>query len=59
MITSTARTIYARTDSLTVNSAGTGPGPWRCPIGEIRKIDYQRMKADEHAQARQSQGGQS
>ena len=55
-ITSTANTVYARTDSLTVNSAGTGPGRWRCPIDEIRRIDYQRMRADERAQraARQS-----
>lgn len=55
-ITSTARTIYARTDSITVNSAGTGPGRWRCPIDEIRKIDYPRMKADQRAQAQQNQG---
>jgi len=46
-ITSTARTVYAHTDSITVNSAGTGPGRWSCPIDEIRKIDYQRMKADQ------------
>jgi hypothetical protein len=50
-ITSTARTIYAHTDSITVNSSGTGPGRWRCPIDEIRKIDLKRMKADERAQA--------
>jgi hypothetical protein len=57
-ITSTARTIYAHTDSITTNSAGTGPGRWRCPIDEIRKIDYKRMKADERAQAQgeRSQG---
>lgn len=46
-ITSIARTVYARSDSITVNSAGTGPGRWRCPIDEIRKIDYQRMHADQ------------
>jgi len=57
-ITSTARTIYARTDSITVNSSGTGPGRWRCPIDEIRKIDYQRMRADERAQAQQGRSGQ-
>lgn len=50
-ITSTARTVYAHADSLTINSAGTGPGRWRCPIDEIRKIDYRRMRADERAQA--------
>ena len=48
-ITSTAHTVYARSDSITVNSAGTGPGRWRCPIDEIRKIDYRRMRADERA----------
>ena len=53
-ITSTARTIYAHSDSLTINSAGTGPGRWRCPIEEIRRIDYPRLRADERAQARQS-----
>jgi hypothetical protein len=50
-ITSTAYTVYAHTDSLTINTAGTGPGRWRCPIDEIRKIDYQRMRADERASA--------
>ena len=53
-ITSTARTVYAKTDSITINSAGTGPGRWRCPIDEIRKIDYQRMRADQRAQAQQN-----
>lgn len=53
-ITSTARTVYARVDSITVNSAGTGPGRWRCPIEEIRKIDYRRMRADQRAEAAQS-----
>jgi hypothetical protein len=56
-ITSTARTVYARVDSITVNSAGTGPGRWRCPIDEIRKIDYRRMRADQRAQAAQSKAG--
>jgi len=50
-ITSTASTVYARLDSVTINSAGTGPGPWRCPIDEIRRIDYKRMRADQRAQA--------
>ena len=57
-ITSTARTVYAHTDSITVNSAGTGPGRWRCPIDEIHKIDYPRMRTDLRAQAQQSKGGQ-
>jgi hypothetical protein len=51
-ITSTASTIYAHTDSLTINSAETGPGRWLCPIEEIRRIDYKRMRADQRAQAR-------
>jgi len=38
-LTSTAHTVYARMDSVNV-------GQWRCPIDEIRKIDYRRMKAD-------------
>ncbi|HXY97276.1 MAG TPA: DUF6491 family protein [Steroidobacteraceae bacterium] len=53
-ITSTAHTVYAHADSLTINSSGTGPGRWRCPIDEIRKIDYRRMRADQRAQAQQS-----
>ena len=56
-ITSTASTIYAHTDSITINSAGTGPGRWRCPIDEIRKIDYRRMRADQRAQAQQARSG--
>jgi hypothetical protein len=57
-ITSTARTVYARVDSITVNSAGTGPGRWRCPIEEIRKIDYRKMRADQRAQAQQNPAAQ-
>jgi Family of unknown function (DUF6491) len=49
-VTSTASTVYAGTDSLTINSSGTGPGRWLCPIDEIRKVDYQRMTADRRAQ---------
>lgn len=45
-LTSTSNYVYAHTDSVTMNSSGTGPGMWRCPIDEIRKIDYQRMRAD-------------
>jgi len=58
-ITSTAHTVYARSDSITVNSAGTGPGRWRCPIDEIRKIDFKRLRADERAQRAARQGGES
>ena len=54
-ITSTARTVYARSDSITTNSEGTGPGRWRCPIDEIRRIDYKRMRADARAQAQPPQ----
>jgi Family of unknown function (DUF6491) len=49
-VTSTADTVYAHTDSLTINSAETGPGRWLCPIDEIRKVDYHRMTADLRAQ---------
>ncbi len=48
-LTSTSHTVYARLDSVTVNSAGTGP--LRCPIDEIRKVDYKRMRADMRAQS--------
>jgi len=54
-ITSTASTVYARLDSITLNGAGTGPGQWRCPIDEIRRVDYARMRADMHAQAQHKQ----
>ncbi len=43
-LSSTGRTVTARLDSVIVNSRSTGR--WRCPIDEIRKIDYQRMRAD-------------
>ena len=38
-LSSTARTVYSRLDSVIV-------GRDRCPIEEIRPIDYRRMKAD-------------
>jgi Family of unknown function (DUF6491) len=57
-ITSTAHTVYAHSDSLTINSEGTGPGRWRCPIDEIRKIDYRRMRADQRAQAQQTKAAE-
>ena len=49
-ISSMSRTVYARSDSITLN---TGPSSRRvsCPIDEIRHIDYQRMQADLQAQA--------
>lgn len=48
-ISSMSRTVYARTDSITLNT-GSSSGLVRCPIDEIRRIDYQRMKADVQAQ---------
>ena len=42
-ISSTTGTVYSRLDSVIA-------GHRRCPIAEIRKIDYQRMKADRRAQ---------
>jgi Family of unknown function (DUF6491) len=44
-ISSTASTIYARSDSVVVRSGGR---PLTCPIDSIRKIDVQRMRAVEH-----------
>jgi hypothetical protein len=39
-LTSTGGAVYTHMDSVT-----TGGG-WRCPIDEIRKVDYTRMRAD-------------
>jgi hypothetical protein len=44
-VTRTANTIYARFDAITVKH-------WRCPISEIRPVDYLKMRQDlraEHA----------
>ncbi len=38
-LTSTGSAVHARFDSVT-------SGGWRCPIEEIRRIDYKRMRAD-------------
>jgi Family of unknown function (DUF6491) len=43
-LTSTGSTIYARLDSVIVKK-------WRCPIAQIRKVDYQRMRADMRQEA--------
>jgi hypothetical protein len=43
-LTSTASTVYSRLDSVKVRH-------WRCPIAEIRKVDYKRMRADMRAEA--------
>jgi hypothetical protein len=48
-LTTTSSTVYAHLDAVMINSAGTGPGRWQCPIDEIRKVDYRRMSADRKA----------
>lgn len=48
-ISSTSRTVYSGLDSVTVNT-GAG-GLRRCPISEIRKVDYLRMRADMRSQS--------
>ena len=54
-ISSTSRTVYSGLDSVTVNS---GPGGLRrCPISEIRKVDYPRMRADMRAQSEAGKSG--
>jgi hypothetical protein len=54
-LTSTASTVSAHLDFVTVHR-------WRCPIEQIRPVDYLRMKQDmrketEQAQAAKSQSG--
>ena len=39
-LTSTSNTVYARFDAIKVDHG------WRCPIQEIRPIDYGRMRQD-------------
>ena len=48
-----AAAVHARFDSVIV-------GQWRCPIDEIRKVDYRRMRADLRleAQSRKTQAAQ-
>ena len=43
-VTSTAGTVHARLDSVTVQG-------WRCPITQIRPVDYARMRADLRSEA--------
>jgi hypothetical protein len=43
-LTSTSGTVYPRLDSVKVKG-------WRCPIAEIRRVDYARMRADMRAEA--------
>jgi hypothetical protein len=51
-ISSTASTVSTSGDYITIRSPATGP--MRCPIDEIRPVDYKRMQADLRAQ-RQAQ----
>ena len=48
-ISSLSSTVYAHGDSVTLHT-GSSSGLERCPIDEIRRIDYKRMKADLKAQ---------
>jgi hypothetical protein len=43
-LSTTASTVNARLDSITYYSQATGP--MRCPIEEIRKVNYRAMQAD-------------
>jgi hypothetical protein len=45
-LTATGSTVHARLDSVIVKG-------WRCPINEIRKVDYTKMRADMRAEADQ------
>jgi Family of unknown function (DUF6491) len=51
-VTNTGRAVYARSDSVLADR-------WRCPISEIRPVDWGRMKADARAArtAQQAAGG--
>jgi hypothetical protein len=52
-LSSIAGAVHARFDSVIV-------GQWRCPIDEIRRVDYRRMRADlrAEAQSRKAQAAQ-
>ncbi len=50
-LTSTASTVTTHLDSVIARAPGIGR--WRCPIQEIRKVDYQRMRADLRAAKQQ------
>jgi len=45
-LTATGGAVYSRLDSVKVKR-------WHCPIAEIRRIDYKRMRADLRAEAEQ------
>jgi Family of unknown function (DUF6491) len=42
-VTHTSSTVYSRLDSVLVRN-------WKCPIAEIRPVDYRRMRADIRAE---------
>jgi hypothetical protein len=46
-LTTTANTVYARFDSVKVHG-------WRCPIQEIRPVDYKRLRHDLREQSQQA-----
>ncbi len=48
-VTSTSGTVSSGLDSIIENSPDTGH--MSCPISEIRKIDYRRMRADQRAKS--------
>jgi hypothetical protein len=51
-LTSTANTVSARFDFVKVGRQ------WRCPIQEIRPVDYQRMRQDMRKQAEEAKAAQ-
>jgi hypothetical protein len=51
-LTSTGSTVYSRLDAVT-------SGGWRCPIEEIRKVDYRRMRADMRLDAERAKAARS
>jgi hypothetical protein len=55
-VTSTSGTVSSGLDSIIENSPAVGHQ--RCPITEIRKIDYRRMMADQRAQAQANKAAQ-
>jgi len=52
-LTSTANTVNARFDFVKV-----GHG-WRCPIQEIRPVDYRRMRQDMRKETEQAKAGKT
>jgi hypothetical protein len=50
-LTSTARTVSSHFDFVLVRNRDEGRRalPWRCPIQEIRPVDYRRMRQDMRA----------